>query len=573
MTFLIRKRVQESISLKKRARCIFLLLSVSILSVLILYIPLQIIDHEHYKKKAFSNTFKIKKLEPSRGRILDRHGVVIARNKPNYSISINRSDLKSKDDIHGIIQTVNTISNLNLKIEDAVNSGNNIIFQNSVSIDEINNILKYIDKIPALSISSIETRDYPYRESMAHLLGFTKLDPINRITIGMSGIEKLFNKSLSGEQGVESVQVTPGGKILNKRIIETPIRGLDITTSIDAKLQNHAYDILKNHGNSAFVAIDIHTGDILSLLSTPSFDPNLISSNKKQVLETTSFFDRSRNGLYPPASTIKPFIGASLLDGKWIDPTKKIWSGPYFKIGNQKFRDWKRTGHGKIDFYEAMAVSSDVFFYRSTYESGINYTSDYLKYFKFGQPIPNFLHNKKGILPSPKWKKDNKNQQWYAGDTANTSIGQGFFLVTPLQLGYATAILASGNLSLSLNITRNDIESNASKKISEDLLQTIHNSLGAVVDLQEGTANSLKGKFKSKIALKTGTAQVFNTSGKIDYDNEKVEKKFRDHGILIGFYPLTNPKIAFSLVMENSGGSKSTLPVIKKIIEFYDEYY
>ena len=367
--------------------------------------------------------------------------------------------------------------------------------------------------------------------------------------------------------------------------------GQDLYLSIDLDLQLKAEELMDGK-RGALVMIDVTDGSILALVSMPTFNPNWfvggISSKQYQTLQKDKnlpLFDRSIKGLYPPGSTIKPMVALGGLEQKDITITSKVFCPGYYKISNysRKFNDWKRTGHGHVDVKGAIAQSCDVFFYDLAFNMGIDKLHDNLAYFQFGEKTGIDLPGEfAGILPSRAWKKTNRDEPWYRGETLNTGIGQGFMTASPLRLAVATAAIANKGQLLVPQILMRSQTSTGNVEVSESLevtqipIKDIKNWEAIITGMEQtvygasGTARRLNHNLSYTIAGKTGTAQVFGLDPEETYIAENYEEKLRDHALFTGFAPVKNPQVAIAIIVENAGsGSSKAAPIAKAVLDVY----
>jgi len=409
--------------------------------------------------------------------------------------------------------------------------------------------------------------------------------------VGKSGIEKQYETLLHGKSGRNQIERNVSGRIVDTNIIEAAQPGKNLYLSIDIDLQMMAESLLEGNRGS-IVVVDVNNGEVLTLVSAPNYDPNLFVNgisqdnyNKLQESLDIPLLNRAIQGLYPPGSTIKPMIALTGLEQDIITRESKTFCPGYFKLPNvsRKFNDWKRSGHGWVDVEESISQSCDVFFYSLSDKTGIDKIHDNLKHFNFGSKtgidIPGELP---GVLPSRAWKKINKNEPWYRGETLISGIGQGFITTSPLQLAVATAALASkGQLirpKILINIQKDnhDIEPVEPSPRKQIPIKNIKNweyvleGMKKTIYSPSGTARRLNKGLKYTMAGKTGTAQVFGLDAEEEYIAEKLDERLRDHALFTGFAPIENPQIAIAVIVENAGsGSSKAAPLAKKVFDVY----
>lgn len=572
------------------------------LTIFVRLFYLQVIENEAYEEKAKNNVVKDIKIPPKRGIIYDRENRIIADNRALYELTIipEKIDGYRKNKKESIIKLMNSLkdvidfSKINEErlVKKIMNSASfrEVVMLSDLTSEELSALTFNVKYIDGLNINARYVRSYPYNDLFLPLLGYVSrvsaedleeysdLNILKNDFIGKSGLEKYFNHKLYGKSGNDKIVINSYGKIVDRKQSLLPEDGTDITLSVDLDLQKIAYEELnKINKKGAVVSMDLETGEILTFFSNPTYDANKFingisqSDYDKYFKVDSPLFNRVVQGQYPPASTIKPFMGLAGLDGKFIDPEEIINSGGIYQIGKQKFRDWKRWGHGKIDMPQAIAVSSDFYFYRLAHKMGIDYIHDYLEYFGYGKKldIP-FKNQKSGLLPSNEWKMKRYNEPFYAGDIVIVGIGQGSFLATPIQMLNSTSIIANNGKALKMKfIKENKPEFSNQIEINKENLDVVKKGMYEVMHGEKGTARSWGKKLKYKMAGKTGTAQVFSTKGEIDYDNEETPEHLKDHGLFVGYAPYENPKIAVFVIVEHGEGASSAIPIATKITETY----
>ncbi|MDB9788668.1 penicillin-binding protein 2 [Candidatus Thioglobus sp.] len=592
-----------------KSRVIFsaiIMLSITLILIVRLF-NLQITKHDYYLEEALGNQMQNLPITPIRGDILDRNGKILATNEFSYILTITpekvtnlnetligleRSDLITYEDIKKFNKKLSRFKkfhNIPLKFNLSESSVASFLVENQISGVEVE---PYFHRV------------YPYGGSSAHLIGYVssmsktdksiydKKNYNGTNFVGKTGIEKQYEKLLHGQSGIKQIERNVAGRIVDTKIITPSIAGQDIYLNIDIDLQLKAESLLGD-SRGVIALINVKDGSILSLVSTPLYNPNWFVNgisveryNELSSNEDLPLFDRSIKGLYPPGSTIKPMVALAGLELNNITIKDTTFCPGYYKLNNysRKFNDWKRTGHGKVDVIEAIAQSCDVFFYDLAFNMGIDQIHDSLSYFQFGKKtgidLPGELG---GILPSREWKKINKDEPWYRGETLITGIGQGFMTVSPLQLALATAAIANkgqllipqvmmhsqsknGDLFEEQNLKSNQIpikDINNWELIIEAMKQTVYGKFG--------TAKRLNNKLKYSLAGKTGTAQVFGLDPEEEYIAENIEEKLRDHALFTGFAPIEDPQVAIAIIVENAGsGSSKAAPLARELL---DEYF
>ncbi|GBU09127.1 penicillin-binding protein 2 [Gammaproteobacteria bacterium] len=587
---------------------IFMFLCFSILIATLMF--LQVLNYGRYATQSESNRIKFIPLPPARGLIYDRNGVLLATSVISNNLTITLQDIELPiDDIIAEISKIITLSPQNIirfkRLSRDAPRQNPLIIKDQLSDAEINTLSVDLYKIKGVEISSQATRIYPFKESAVHALGYVaRIDKkhiesikennlqdqyIGLTHIGVRGVEASFEDLLRGKMGFEKVETNRDGRIVRKINRTDPIPGQHLYLSLDIRLQAYAEKILGNYKGS-IVALDPKTGEVLAFVSKPMFDPNLfvngISTQAYKALDSNPsfpFLNRVMRGRYPPGSAIKPQIGIAGLELGTITRSKTTFCPGYYSAPNSahKFRDWKKSGHGFVNLSKAIQVSCDVFFYDLALNTGIEPLTDFLKKFALGEPTGIDLSGEfSGIAPTPSYKKRTSKQPWYPGDTITAGIGQSFWLVTPLQVAQATAIISMKGHAFKprmLYATRDpglaSIKLTPANPTEPIILKDPRNwdymiaSMVSVVHSPAGTARRLAAGINYQIAGKTGTAQVRSIAQGRTYDASRLAKKHHDHAWFTGFAPANNPKIAIAVIVENGGsGSGVAGPIAKNIM-------
>ncbi|NRA23768.1 MAG: penicillin-binding protein 2, partial [Oleispira sp.] len=454
--------------------------------------------------------------------------------------------------------------------------------------------------LPGIDVEARLVRHYPEAEPSVHALGYVgrinqkeaqRLDKKQYSAtkhVGKLGIERRYEGELHGQVGYQKVETNARGRIL--RVIEQadPVPGKDLVLHLDQRFQQAAAEAMKGY-RGAVVAIDVATGGILTQYSNPSYDPNSfvtgISHKEYSSLRNNPdlpLFNRAIRGQYPPGSTLKPFLGLSFLEANAVNWHDEIEDKGWYQLENDEryYRDWKRKGHGKVDLHDAMMESCDTFFYDAAYRTTVDKISPFLAQFGFGRnmtlDVPNALS---GLLPDRVWKKKKRRRSWYAGDTLNLGIGQGFMLATPMQLATATATLAAkGKWHTPRLMDTLGGESNivGTKTMADIVLKDpkdwnkMFQAMQAVITGPRGTARALRRNLTFTMAGKTGTAQVVSIAQNEEYDSEALAERNRDHALFVAFAPVENPTIAIAVIVENGeSASRTAGPIAKAVMQEY----
>ena len=584
---------------------IVLALIVTVLSRL--YV-LQVVDYEHFSTLSDSNRVRIKALPPARGLIYDRNGVVIANNLPAYRLEIIREQVDDIEDTLERLKHYVAYSAQDLKRYRQSSKRRrpfeSIPLRLNLNDDEVARLAVNLHKFKGVEINARLARNYPLKEFGVHALGYVSridLDDLGQVDeinyagtshIGKLGLERFYEDVLHGTVGVQQVEVNAKGRTLRVLDEKPPIPGSNLHLTIDSNLQMVAENAFGDNTGSV-VAIDPDNGEILALVSMPTFDPNLfvngISVKDYGTLRDSPsrpLFNRALSGQYPPGSTIKPFYGLAGLETSTVNKNQKLFCGGYFLLPNEerKYRDWKKLGHGSVDLQDAITQSCDVYFYDLSYRMGIDKISAFMQQFGFGQKTGiDSTGEKSGLLPSREWKKVTQSMPWFPGETLITGIGQGAFLVTPLQLANSTAALSKKGKRYRPHLVRaidpagpeeqHIVKSNqvGKYKLNKDQnWQHIRNSMVNVVHGLRGTAYPISWGSKYSIAGKTGTAQVYGVAQDEEYDEETVSEKLRDHALFVSFAPAEDPRIAVAVIVEHgSHGGSVAAPIARQVMDAY----
>ncbi|MCW8906932.1 MAG: penicillin-binding protein 2 [Sedimenticola sp.] len=599
--------LRESRLFRARALSAVVLVVAPLLLLVFHLAQLQIIDHDHFTTLSRDNRVKVQPLPPTRGLIYDRNGIILAQNLPTHSLEITPERVRDLEQTIEQLKQLIPISDNDLKRFNRLKSHqrrfDSIPIRVQLSEAEVARFAVNRHLFPGVEIEAKLLRDYPLKDVTAHILGYVgrinkkELQTIDASAysgtahIGKNGIEKYYEETLHGEVGLQQVEVNALGRVIRVLQSTPPSPGMDLHLTVDATLQRVAMEAF-GEDNGAAVAIDPRNGDILALVSKPGFDPNLfvegISTQDYNALQTSEdkpLFNRAIRGQYPPGSTVKPFIGLGGLEVGLFNPQQKKFCPGFYQLPNHshKYRDWKKGGHGAVDMADAIIQSCDVYFYDLAQQLGIDQISAYLAPFGFGSRTGiDITGELGGLLPTREWKRESRNQPWYPGETLITGIGQGYFLITPLQLASATATLASRGNRIRPRIVSSIQQGSDGpphnqpitplspvEKQSQGNWDSIIEAMLEVTEGLRGTARRIRNDHY-RIAGKTGTAQVFTVKQEEEYDEEKIDKKMRDHALFIAFAPALEPRIAVAVIVENGGhGGSVAAPIAKAIMDHY----
>jgi len=586
----------------------FVLVLLAILLVRFGY--LQLVRHNYYQTLAESNRISIVPIVPNRGLILDRNGVVLARNYSGFTLEINQNKTA---DVEATINELSTLIEITSKdrkrfkkLLTESHDFQTLVIRNRLSDEEIARFAAQQYRFPAVEIKARLFRDYPFGAKTSHLIGyigrindadFAQLEDSDLAAnyrgsdyIGKTGLEQSYESDLHGITGIEQVEVDAGGRAVRMLSRSAPSSGNTLILSIDAKLQEIAEQSFGNY-RGALVAIDPNNGEVLAFVSKPGYDPNPfidgIDTQSWDELNNSPdvpLNNRALRGQYPPGSTIKPFMALAGLNYHTRTPEQTISDpGVYYLPGSSRqYRDWKAGGHGSVNMFKAIQMSCDIYFYGLATELGIDNISSFLTRFGFGKKTGIDLEGEtSGLLPSQEWKTKRYQQIWYPGDTVSVGIGQGYSLVTPMQLAFATATLANNGVAYKPHLVKEVQSPRGSENrfiakeslydlnIDPKNLDLVRRAMVAVTQ-PGGTAVYASLGAPYHIAGKTGTAQVVAMKQGEKYDAKNVDERLRDHAWFIAYAPAEEPKIALVVLAENGGhGGGTAAPIARKVLDYY----
>ncbi len=592
----VHSKREEPLDLRSKTRRVLVLLFLffGVLFLRIWY--LQVVKGEEYKRLSENNRIRLVIAAPPRGRIFDREGRLLVGNRPSFNLTLIPEDVR---DWKGLKERLSLLIPGGVEFDglkrDRRLPFEPLLLKRDMEWEEVARIEVNRFDLPGVSIDVESMRYYPYGKSLAHVLGYMGEIDRERLQrtrfgdyrvgdmVGKRGIERLWEESLRGIRGGYQVEVDALGR--TKRVLKevAPIPGKDIYLTIDLDLQEVAEKALGDRAG-AVIAMDPRNGEILAMVSSPSYDPNLFAKGMDRDTWKALVTDPRRplenkaiQGQYPPASTFKVVTAAAALEEGIIRPGDRLFSGPYFILGNRVFRDWKEQGHGFIDIHRAIVESADTFFYQLGLELGVDRIARYARAFGFGVKTGIDLDGEKpGLVPTKEWKGLVFNEPWYKGETLPVAVGQGYLLATPLQVLNAYAAIANGGRLLQPHVVkevrdreghmiyRARVKEKDRVPVSRKNLEIIKRALWGAVNEKGGTGRTamIKG---FDVAGKTGTAQVvgLREGGDLPY-------RLRDHSWFVGFAPYGSPEIAVVVLVEHGGfGATTAAPIAKKVIEAY----
>ncbi|MDH0969866.1 penicillin-binding protein 2 [Acinetobacter johnsonii] len=566
------------------------------------YAYLQLVQFDEFSTASDQNRIRLQPLAPARGYIYDRNGVLLADNYPVFTATMSRADVT---DIDATIErltpilelTPDDIERFNSRIK-ASRKTERVSIKLNLNENDIARFSEVKYQFPGVNIETQMTRYYPHGELFAHVIGYVgrindkELKSINKDLyagtnlIGKIGVENSYEDLLHGVPGNESVEADAHGNVLRHLGRKEPVRGNDLYLSLDYGLQTVASEQLAGR-RGAIVAMDPRTGEILALVSSPSFNPNLfvtgISHTDYSGLRDNldqPLYNRAVQGAYPPGSTIKPMFGLGGIHYGLIDWGTAISDHGYFTLpgDSHKFRDWKKSGHGVVNLHKSQVVSCDTFFYILSFRMGIEKMNTWMRQFGFGEKTGVDLPSEStGLYPNPEWKMRTRDAKWLKGETISVSIGQGAFTATPLQLAMATAITANHGSHVIPHVLQTSKGAKPHKDLNapdgriqfngtdQDWIQM----RDAMVDVIEtGTGRGIRTPMY-KIAGKTGTAQVKSIAQGKRYNEALLTERQLDHGLFVGFAPAENPEIAIAVVWENGRHGGSAAQLARPILDYW----
>jgi penicillin-binding protein 2 len=575
------------------------------------FVYLQIVQHDIYQAKAEENRISIVPVTPNRGLILDRNGVVIARNYSGYTLEIFPRRVKDLE------QTIDALSELvDIQPRDRLRfkkllaetrNAESLPIRSRLSDEEVARFAVNRYRFEGVEIRARLFRQYPFGDVASHAIGYMgriNQEDQDRLEeedlaanyrgtdfIGKAGVEATYESELHGTTGFEQVEIDAAGRGI-RTLSRTPSQpGNNITLTLDMRLQQVA-EIAFGDRRGALVALDPNSGGVLALVSKPGFDPNLFVDgiDPQYWAELNGSIDkpltnRAISGLYPPGSTFKPFLALAALEAGKRKPSSALFDPGYFDFGGRRFRDDKKGGHGVVDLYKSITESCDTYYYHLANDMGIDAIAKSLAPFGFGSRTGIDLASEAtGVLPSPEWKmkrfKRPDQQKWYAGETISIGIGQGYNSYTPIQLATALATLVNGGTTYKPHLLahvdnphsseRREVQPEFLRKVPlhAEYVNFIKRAMAGVT--KEGTAARAFDKVSYTVGGKTGTAQVIAIKQNEKYEEAKVAERHRDHSLFIAFAPVESPRIALALVVENGGfGARAAAPLARTVLDYF----
>jgi penicillin-binding protein 2 len=572
---------------------------------------LQVTQHDHFHTLAENNRISIIPVVPNRGLILDRNGTVLAHSYSAYTLEITPSKVKNLEaTINGLATLVDIQPRDRKRFRKLLEESRNfesLPIRARLNDVEVARFTVNRFRFPGVDIKARLFRHYPKGELASHAIGHigrindADLDQLEKSGdlanyrgtdhIGKLGIEQSYEKHLHGTTGFEHVETDAGGRAIRTLSRRSPVSGNNLTLTIDSRLQEVADQAFGQY-RGALVAIEPKSGEVLAFVSKPGFDPNLFIDGIDPVnwdalnnSPDKPLNNRALRGQYPPGSTFKPFMALAGLELGKRTPSYTISDPGFFTLpGNShRYRDWKVGGHGSVDLHKSIVISCDTYYYGLANDLGPDNIFSFIGQFGFGRKTGIDIEGEStGLLPSREWKMRRHKQKWYAGDTISVGIGQGYNLATPLQLAFATAVLANNGTVIRPHLVRSifDAATNQSQgvpaakpvatlSLKPENLELVKRAMIAVTQ-PGGTATRVGVGASYLTAGKTGTAQVIAIKQNEKYVESKVAERHRDHALFIAYAPADDPKIAFAILVENGGhGGATAGPIARTILDYF----
>ena len=590
-----------------RGRAFVAIMGVILLSTLLLgrFYYLQVVQHETYTTLSDRNRVQVQPVSPTRGLIHDRNGVLLAENRPVFSLTIMPERVPDMTELINDVRRIVDVRDEDIeafyrRLNERRRPFEAVSLRYHLTEEEMARLAVNRHRLPGVETDARLVRYYPHAKLTSHVLGYVgrinqqdmrRLDKVRYAGThytGKTGLELVYEDELHGNVGYQNVETNARGRVMRVLEREDPEPGRDLTLNLDIRLQQVAHQALDGQ-RGAVVAINPATGGILAQVSTPGFNTNEfvtgIDSDSYASLRDsvdTPLFNRATRGQYPPGSTVKPFMAIAGLDSETVTRSRVVHDPGYYTLPNssQVFRNWKRGGHGDTTLADAITMSSDTYFYKMAFEMGVSVMSDYLSRFGFGSVTSLDVRDERaGILPTPDWKRRVHGEGWYPGDSVNMGIGQGYFLSTPMQLAAAASVLARRGERLAPRHLRNVDGDRPAELLLPEVVRPpveledesdwayVIDAMEDVVHGSNGTARRISRGLDYRLAGKTGTSQVFSLDG-TEYEEDELEERMKDHALFTAFAPADSPEIAVAVLVENGGsGSAAAAPIARQVTD------
>lgn len=569
---------------------------------------LQVEAYYTYQTRSNDNRIRVVPVAPTRGLIYDANGVLLAENRPVYSLEIipeEAGDIdKMADELITLLELPEGTKEKFLAETKRQRRFKPVPLYEKLTEKQVALFSVNQHRYPGASIEAYLKRYYPFGDTLTHALGYVakinardveRLDGEGKLSnyaatkdIGKQGVEKYYEEVLHGVAGYQEVEVNNRGRVVRTLKFQPPEPGKDIYLNIDIRLQLRAQQLLAGR-RGAIVMMEPKTGAILAMESSPSYDPNLFvtgisTANYSGLLNDPArpLVNRTTQGIYAPASTVKPLMSVMGLNEGAITPGYRYFGGPTYSIPGttKKFRDWKKWGHGWLDVYRAIEVSADTYFYDLAYRVGIDRINEYMTKFGFGQYSGVDIYEEtRGVMPSREWKRKRWRQPWYQGDTISIGIGQGYWSATPMQLARAISILTQNGHDVTPHLLKRTTTATSSEEAplnpnialqvkDANYWKVAREGMWRVINGHEGTGRKAFAKTPYVAAGKSGTAQVIGMKENQTYNAKALKEEHRDNALFVSFAPYEDPKAVIALVLENAGGgSTNAAPVARAMFD------
>ncbi|ADP11922.1 peptidoglycan DD-transpeptidase MrdA [Erwinia pyrifoliae] len=568
---------------------------------------LQIIRFDDYSTRSNANRIKLVPVAPSRGIIFDRNGIPLALNRTIYQLELVPEKV---DNLQETLQQLKPVVDLTDEDLDAFQKERkrsrrftSIALKTSLTEVQVARFAVNQYRFPGVEVKGYQRRFYPYGSALTHVLGYVskindrdveRLDKVGEWPnyaashdIGKLGIERYYEDVLHGKTGYEEVEVNNRGRVIRQLHEQEPQAGRDIHLTIDLKLQQYIETLLAG-SRAAVVVTDPRNGEVLAMVSMPSYDPNPfvggISSKQYSLLindENRPLINRTTQGAYPPASTVKPYIAVSALTAGVITRNTSLFDPGWWQLpGSEKrFRDWKHWGHGRLNVTKSLEESADTFFYQVAYDMGIDRLSEWMSKFGYGQLSGiDLTEETPGNMPTREWKMKRFKKPWYQGDTIPVGIGQGYWTATPVQMNKALITLINDGVIKTPHLMMDTVQG-ASKvpwrqppsapvaDVHSGYWEMAKDGMYGVANRPNGTARKSFADAPYKIAAKSGTAQVFGLKANETYNAHKLTERLRDHKLMTAFAPYDQPRVAVTMILENGGAGPAVGTIMRQILD------
>ncbi|WP_226569109.1 peptidoglycan DD-transpeptidase MrdA [Mangrovibacter yixingensis] len=568
---------------------------------------LQIVRHDDYQTRSNENRIKLVPIAPTRGIIYDRNGTPLALNRTIYQLEMMPEKV---DSVQGTLDALRPVVNLtdddiaNFKKERARSHRfTSIPVKVNLNEEQVARFAVNQYRFPGVEVKGYKRRYYPYGSALTHVIGYVskindrdvdRLDKAGKLAnyaathdIGKLGIERYYEDLLHGQTGYEEVEVNNRGRVIRQLKEVPPQAGHDIYLTLDFQLQSYIETLLAG-SRAATIVTDPRTGAILALVSMPSYNPNLfvdgISSKDYSALlhdPDTPLVNRATQGIYPPASTVKPYVAVSALTAGVITHSTSLFDPGWWQLpGSEKrYRDWKKWGHGHLNVTKALEESADTFFYQVAYDMGIDRLSEWMGKFGYGHLTGiDLAEERSGNMPTREWKFKRFKKPWYQGDTIPVGIGQGYWTATPIQMNKALMTLINNGVIKTPHLLMDTVvdgkkvpwsqkEDGHIGDIHSGFWEIAKDGMYGVANRPNGTAHRYFAGAPYKIAAKSGTAQVFGLKANETYNAHKISERLRDHKLMTAFAPYDNPRVAVSIILENGGAGPAVGTVVRQILD------